>query len=121
MGSNLLKEYRNSFKKELEERLFWEIAANGLQAPQREKRFHDTRKWRFDFAYELRNGARLGIEVEGGIYAFGAHVRGNHYESDCEKYNEACLLGWDILRFTKNQIKTGYALSTIKRWLEKNA
>lgn len=62
-----------------------------------EHRFHPTRKWRFDYAWPTK---RLAVEIEGGVYSKGGHVRGKHYQSDCEKYNAATLLGWRVLRYT---------------------
>lgn len=65
--------------------------------PEREYRFHDTRKWRFDFAYPDK---KLAIEVEGGVFVNGGHNRGVIYTQNCEKYNQAALLGWTVLRYT---------------------
>jgi hypothetical protein len=31
-----------------------------------------------------------------------------------EKYNNACLLGWNLLRFTTDDVKKGDALKVIK-------
>lgn len=76
-----------------------------------EYRFHDERKWRFDFAIPDK---LIGIECEGGIFSGGAHTRGRHYESDMEKYNAAAMLGWKVLRFSGDMIETGYAINMIK-------
>jgi len=43
---------------------------------------------------------------------------GSGFQNDCEKYNEATLHGWRILRFTTNHIKSGYAVQTIQRMLQ---
>ena len=37
---------------------------------------------------------KVAIECEGGIFSGGAHTRGKHYASDCEKYNAMTMLGW---------------------------
>jgi hypothetical protein len=71
-----------------------------------EHRFHLARRWRFDIAYPA---IMLAIEVEGGVWTKGAHVRGAHFEGDCEKYAEAAILGWTVLRVTPGQIKSGKA------------
>lgn len=85
----------------------------------REFRFHPQRKWRFDFAFETDTitvgtlagmgtyKKRYAVEIEGGIWTNGAHVRGKHFESDLRKYNEAAKLGWTVIRFTPNMIKRG--------------
>jgi len=65
----------------------------------REHRFHDKRRWRFDFAHlELK----LAIEVEGlcAEWQKSRHTTIKGYIADCEKYNAAALLGWTVLRYT---------------------
>ncbi len=57
--------------------------------------------WRFDFAI-LPN---IAIEVEGGTWVQGAHVRGARYREDCWKYNVATILGWRVLRGTTSQVR----------------
>lgn len=65
--------------------------------PEGEYRFHPERRWRFDFAYP---DLKIAVEAEGGIFTGGAHTRGAHYAKDCEKYNQATLLGWRVFRYT---------------------
>lgn len=69
-------------------------------------RFHPTRRWEFDFAWPE---TMIAVEMEGGVFTKGGHVRGLHYTSDCEKYNEAQLLGWKVYRFTIKMLETGVA------------
>jgi very-short-patch-repair endonuclease len=58
------------------------------------------RRWRFDFAHtELR----IAIEIEGGVYSRGRHVRPKGFLGDMEKYNRATVLGWQVLRMTPQQ------------------
>lgn len=83
-------------------------------APDREFQFHPVRKWRFDFAFPLQ---KVGIECEGGIWVNGAHNRGAHFTSDCEKYNTAALMGWRVLRFTADMVNRGVALQMIREAL----
>ncbi|MCG6219241.1 endonuclease domain-containing protein [Vibrio diabolicus] len=98
----------------LEQTLLFQIKALGLAQPEKEYRFHETRRWRFDFAYPEQ---QLAVEVEGGTWAGGRHTRGSGYEKDCEKYNAAALRGWSILRFTGSMIKSGKAVETLKEAL----
>jgi very-short-patch-repair endonuclease len=81
---------------------FW--TATGLPDPITEFKFHPVRKWRFDYAWPDR---KVALEIEGGIWNRGAHVRALHYMSDMEKYNEAQKLGWRVFRFTPQQFKKG--------------
>lgn len=103
----------------LEERLALLLGALGIEMEvpgyEREYRFHSTRRWRFDFAWpELL----LAVEVEGGIWSQGRHTRGQGFEDDCEKYNEAALAGWRVLRVTGGQIARGEAIEWIARGLQ---
>jgi len=79
----------------------WEVVAMpvppGLPAPEAEYRFHEKRKWRFDFAWP---DSMVAVEIEGGTFVRGRHTRGMGHHKDCEKYNQATLLGWRVLRFT---------------------
>ena len=79
--------------------LYWQSL--GGPALEREFRFHPTRKWRADFAHVE---SRTLIEVEGGIYIQGRHNRPQGFAADAEKYLEAALDGWRVLRLTELQI-----------------
>jgi very-short-patch-repair endonuclease len=79
--------------------LYWR-AVNGAPLVA-EHRFHPTRRWRFDFAHVA---AKVAIEVEGGQWTNGRHNRGDGYQGDCEKYNEAQIYGWVVFRLTGAQI-----------------
>lgn len=77
-----------------------------------EFRFHPERKWRFDFAIPEK---KIAIEAEGGIYNNGRHIRADGYNKDCEKYNNATLLGWKVYRFTDIMLKN----NTLSKFLFK--
>lgn len=68
--------------------------------------FHPKRRWRFDYCCpELK----IAVEIEGGAFSQGRHTRGVGFIKDMEKYNNATLLGYKLLRFTpdqKNKIDT---------------
>jgi len=84
----------------------------GLPAPDLEHPFAKPRRWRFDLAWPAH---KLAVEVEGGTWAGGRHSRGSGYELDVEKYNEATLLGWRVLRVTTHMVTDGRALAIIQR------
>lgn len=90
------------------------LRANGISGFLREFRFHPSRRWRFDFAWSEQ---KLALEVEGGIWVAGAHTRGAHFTSDCEKYNEAVLLGWRVLRVTSDMVLKGRATELVRHAL----
>ena len=68
----------------------------------REHYFHPARKWRFDFAHP---GLRIAIEIEGLTTGIGGHQTIDGYRKNCYKYNEACLLGWRLFRFTYEMLR----------------
>ncbi len=77
-----------------------------------EFRFHQSRRWRFDFAWPDR---RLALEVEGGTASGRSrHSMGAGFEADCEKYNAATVMGWRVLRVTGQMVKDGRALRLIE-------
>lgn len=98
------------------EALLFTMQLEGLPKPEREFLFHKKRKWRFDLAWP---DLLIAVEVEGGIWVGGRHVRGQGYEADCEKYNEAQIAGWMVLRFTPGMIKRGKAVDVITKALRR--
>lgn len=70
---------------------------HGLPVPVTEYRFHPTRMWRLDYAWPDR---KLALEVEGGIWrrGGGAHSHPQNIVRDLQKYSEAAILGWRVLR-----------------------
>lgn len=79
---------------------------------EQEYKFHPKRKWRADF---LITGTKILIEVEGGIWSGGRHTRGKGYLGDMEKYNEAAMIGFTVLRFSTEQVKAGVAIKQIEQ------
>ena len=75
----------------LAEEAFERAWGDRLPAPVREYRFAAPRRWRFDFAWPH---LMLALECEG----MGRHQRFAGYRSDCEKYTQAALMGWRVLR-----------------------
>jgi very-short-patch-repair endonuclease len=98
---------------ELEESLQWELESAGFNV-EREFRFHPVRRWRFDFAFVPY---KVAVEIQGGTWSGGAHVRGSGYQNDCAKLNEAQCLGWIVLYVTGRHIANGKALVWIRRAL----
>jgi very-short-patch-repair endonuclease len=94
--------------------LLLHLRAAGLPEPIHEYRFAPPRRWRFDFAWPA---AMLAVEVEGGSWIHGRHVRGRGFEADCEKYNVAALGGWRVLRFTPAMVEAGTAVVAVERAL----
>jgi very-short-patch-repair endonuclease len=94
--------------------MLWMLRVEGLLPVKTEYRFHPKRKWRFDIAYPEH---KLAIELEGGIYTGGRHVTGRGFAGDLEKMNQATLLGWRVLRFTREDVDSGEAVNLVRRAL----
>ena len=95
------------------ERLFSAACqAHGLPEPVAEYQFAPPRKWRADYAFPDLD---VLVEVEGGIWVNGRHVRGLGFSKDLEKYAEATILGWFLLRCTPKMVEDG----TLFRWLKR--
>lgn len=94
-------------------RLLWQ-SVKGPELEQ-ELKFHPTRRWRADFAH---HASQTLIEVEGGIHSYGRHNRASGFIKDAEKYLEANLLGWRVIRLVGEQL-TPETLERIARHLEK--
>lgn len=77
----------------------------------KEYRFHPTRLWRFDYAFPA---LKIAIECDGGVFTNGRHVRPQGYINDMEKFNNAAMLGWLVLKFTPEQMLTQSAVEQVR-------
>ena len=95
----------------------WRVA-NGPPL-EREFRFHPKRNWCADFAHVA---SRTLIKVEGGIFlrSGGRHNRGTGYAQDAEKYLEAVIAGWTVLRLTERQLELEVIERTVA-WLRQSS
>jgi len=84
---------------------------NNWAAPVSELKFHPVRKWRFDWAWP---DLRAALELNGGTFTGGRHIRGIGYERDCEKIAVAMTMGWAVLSVTTRQFRSGVAF----QWLD---
>lgn len=96
--------------------LLFQMRVAKLPRPETEWRFHPVRLWRFDLALTER---KVAVEVDGGTFLpKGRHTTGVGYAKDCEKLNEAAILGWRVLRVTPAHIRSGEALIWIEQLLK---
>jgi len=96
---------------EFEAKLARELKTLKIEFEQ-EFEFHPKRKWRADFHLVDK---RILVEVEGGIWSGGRHTRGKGYIGDMEKYNAATMMGFQVLRFSTDQVKSGHAIQQIEK------
>ena len=83
-----------------------QLLAADAPAHEREHRFAPPRRWRFDFAWPALG---VAIEVDGGVWTQGRHVRPSGFESDVEKLNAAAAAGWRVFRVTSKMLADGSA------------
>lgn len=84
----------------------------GLPPWLEEFRFHPPRQWRFDVAWPQW---MIAFEREGGTWTGGRHNLAAGFERDCEKYNQAAIDGWLLIRATASMIRKGLALYDLRR------
>jgi very-short-patch-repair endonuclease len=85
---------------------------SGLPIPVQEHRFHAVRKWRFDWAWPE---AKVALEVEGGVWTGGRHTRASGFIGDIEKYNEATIAGWRVLRCVPSRLVSSETVEMLRR------
>ena len=97
----------NSYTKILSQLLGVEVIA--------EHKFHPVRRWRFDYAILDK---KIAIEVEGGVWSNGRHTRGSGFLKDIEKYNNATLLGWRLVRCTPQTLLSSKFIDFLKKLIK---
>ena len=108
-GSKRLKLKGEKIQSEGEVILATALRALNIEFDQ-EFKFHPTRKWRADFHLKDK---KILVEVEGGIWSNGRHTRGKGYLGDLDKYNAATMMGYQVIRFSTEQVKSGKAIEQI--------
>jgi len=84
---------------------------------EREYKFSAARRWRLDYFCE-GNGARIGIEIHGGVWTQGRHVRGKGFLSDLEKLNAAQMQGITVLQLGTDQVDDAH-VGEIADWVQR--
>ncbi|WP_433867048.1 DUF559 domain-containing protein [Ralstonia wenshanensis] len=101
-----------------EETFALHLRTAGIAGFEREHRFAPPRRWRMDFADPAR---MIAVEIEGGTWTRSRHTTGKGYADDCEKYSTAAVMGWRVLRFTTDQVKSGMALRMLQQAIARAA
>ena len=102
------------------------VMGSDVPEPVRQYVFHETRKWRFDFAWP---DALVAVEIDGGIFQ-GSRKKGgnqtghrsiNGVMADMEKSNHAAIDGWCLLRFHSKDLdqRPDYCVELVRQALAK--
>ena len=91
---------------------FKALKENNIPLPITEYQFHPTRKWRFDYYWQQN---KFALEVEGGVWTGGRHIRGTGFIKDMEKYNSAAIMGFRIIRTVPNELTSESTIRMIKQ------
>jgi hypothetical protein len=86
-----------------------------LPKPETQVKLIPGRRFRFDVVWPEY---KVAVELQGGVYRNGRHVRGAGYESDAEKSALAQALGYMVLYVTPQQVRKGVAGVLIMQALE---
>lgn len=94
------------------------LKAKKLPEPVSEYRFAPPRRWRFDLAWPR---CKVALEIEGGVFKRGGggrHNRGAGFRNDLEKYSEAAVRGWKVIRVLPEQLCELRTIEWVERALE---
>lgn len=105
---------RSKYRAEPTENFVLHCKARGMVLPVAEYRFAPPRRWRFDFAWTGED-VKLAVEVDGGGWNNGRHSRGLGMRNDCEKFAEAMIRGWRVLRVMPEHVRSGQAADWVQK------
>lgn len=81
----------------------WVLVTGEACSAEREVMFHPTSRWRFDLAWPDK---KVAVELHGGSWQQGRHQRGAGFTRDRQKMVAAIELGWRVLEFTDEDLRT---------------
>jgi hypothetical protein len=85
-----------------------------LPRPEPEYQFAPPRKWRFDWCWFSHH---LALEIQGGLFTGGRHVRGAALLAEHEKLCNAAIAGYRVLFCIPADIQSGTIFPLLKRAL----
>lgn len=101
-------ELKRNFARQFE--ATWRLC--GGPALETEHKFDTVMGWRADY---LHRPTMTLIELEGGAWTGGRHVRGKGFIEDCFKYNEAAIHGYRLFRIGTGMATAHYLERIIKQ------
>jgi very-short-patch-repair endonuclease len=100
---------------DLERAFLTKLRQRRLPRPVTEYQAIPGRRFRIDCAYPDR---KIAVELEGGVWSGGRHVRPKGFTTDCIKYNMLALHGWRVLRFTTEMVEDDSAIDMLEQVLQ---
>ncbi len=79
------------------------VNLDGPPEPERQVKFHPSRNWAMDFGWPIW---KVAVEIQGGAFVKGAHVRGVRQAEDFRKLNAAMELGWICHQFNVKNMES---------------
>lgn len=117
----LKRESAKARREALEETLAFALRAHKLDAGMvRQFKPFDDVGYAFDFAWPRHDdpfASMVLLEVQGGIWSGGAHVRPQGVLRDIEKLNKAACAGYVVIQVAAEHIKSGQAVAWVKQAL----
>lgn len=95
---------RQSKKKTAEDNVYNYIVKKGYPAPLRQQQIIEGRRYKADFYWPQH---KMVLEVEGGIWTGGRHVRPQGFLGDMEKYNLYAYHGYVLYRCAPQHLHDG--------------
>jgi very-short-patch-repair endonuclease len=95
--NRVTRKFSKSEKARLEDSFLAELKLFQLPTPERQFKFHPTRKWAADFCWPQ---FKIIVELQGGTFMGGGHNRGAQIAKDHEKLNEATRMGFSCFQFS---------------------
>lgn len=100
----------------------WQLRACGLPDPVAEFRFHEKRRYRFDYAWPAFH---FSVEYDGGFGKYGKAKSGHRtrsgIERDIHKLNLAQSMGWRVYRITAPMVRSGEAVDIVEKAMRREA
>ena len=118
-GRKLLAKRDTSKDLPLNDMLATQLTKAGIPF-EREYKFHPVRRWKADFmvtkSFKAARNFWILIDVDGATFSRSktGHNSGVGIRKSFEKFNEAAIVGYKVLRFDGPMVRDGIALQTIQ-------
>ena len=115
--TELTKALKKATRNKLQEAFLntWVLCGGSRDYWTPEYKFHETKRWRFDFA---NPDDRIAVECNGGQWQQSGHSSGKGLQRDAEKLNAAASLGWRVYVLTTSMLSKREAIGNVQKILQ---